>query len=111
MDTKEFLPNWEQSTFPQFKILHFQAAKLQKAILSQDENKVGRKELALEFYDWFNHLDEQFCALLDGGIIDAHAEKFDALALIFKIEADLSGNQAIYQTLRKKFNALLDSQV
>ena len=105
----KFLIDLEQKVLPEFKNLHFLAAKLQSAIHSQDEGAPGREDLHLDFHDWFTTLDEQLSALLDGAIPDARAGRYDAMALVSKVTADLQANQNMYRQLRKRFDAVLDT--
>ena len=106
---KEFLINFEQKVLPEFKNLNFLAAKLQNAIHSQDEGAPCREDLHFDFHDWFTPLYEQLSALIDGAISDARAGRFDAMALVSKVAAELQANQNMYRKLRMRFDAVLDA--
>jgi hypothetical protein len=109
MSSKHFFKEWEQNQFPEFKTLHFKAAKLQKAIHSLDESEPGKKELIFDFYEWFTPLDEQLCALLDGAMPDMLAGYQPAFRLVYNVIFDLPINQEHYHRLLRQFNKVLES--
>lgn len=111
MERVNFPEDWEQNKLPELQTLRFKAAKLQKAILSQDKQGPGQLELEVEFNDWFTPLDEQLCELLDGGMFDMLAGQPDAIQKVSTLVSDLPGNQEMFRRSLKRLVRVLESPV
>ena len=104
-----FAEDWEHNKLPQLQTLHYKAVKLKKAIQSQDAYGTGQRELEVEFYDWFNLLDEQLSELMDGGIFDVLAGRLDAIRRVSSLIAALPGHQEMFSRCLGRLMKVLDS--